>query len=75
MTRSPEAYEAAKTHAPAIRSALILLFSAIDPETLSTIEGKVALQEDARATADQVIEELAGVTGVDAIFLTSLVLQ
>ncbi|MEM8768677.1 MAG: flagellar basal body-associated FliL family protein [Pseudomonadota bacterium] len=75
MTRSPEVFEAAKVHAPAIRSALIMLFSDVEPESLSTIEGKKTLQEDARTTTDTVLEELAGVSGVDAIYLTSLVLQ
>ncbi|MGE0623957.1 MAG: flagellar basal body-associated FliL family protein [Pseudomonadales bacterium] len=75
MTRSSEAYEAAKVHAPAIRNALIMLFSTADYDALSTVEGKRALQESSRARIDEVLEELAGVSGVDAIYFTSLVFQ
>ena len=75
MTRNQEVYEAAKLHAPAIRSALIMLFSTANYDALSTLEGKRALQEDARNRINEVLEELAGVSGVDAVYLTSLVFQ
>ena len=75
MTRKPEVFDAAKLHAPAIRSALIMLFSTADYDALATVEGKRALQEDSRARIDEVLEELAGVSGVDAVYLTSLVFQ
>ena len=75
MTRNSDVFEAARVHRPAIRSALIMLFSDVEPETLASTEGKRTLQEDARATTDRVLEELAGVSGVDAVYLTSLVLQ
>ncbi len=75
MTRDTEVYEAAKLHAPAIRSALILLFGEVDPDSLHNLEGKQKLQEDARVKTDEVLMELAGVKGVDKIYLTSLVFQ
>lgn len=75
MTRDTEVYEAAKLHAPAIRSALIMLFSTVEYESLSTLAGKQALQESARSRIDEVLIELAGVEGVDAVYLTSMVFQ
>lgn len=75
MTRNAEVYDAAKLHAPAIRSALIMLFSTVDYDALATVEGKRALQDDARARIDEVLQELAGVSGVNAVYLTSLVFQ
>ena len=75
MTRDTEVYEAAKLHAPAIRSALIMLFSTVEYESLSTLAGKQALQESARSRIDEVLNELAGVEGVDAVYLTSMVFQ
>ncbi len=75
MTRDTEVYEAAKLHAPAIRSALIMLFSTVEYESLSTVDGKRALQDSARARIDEVLSELAGVEGVDAVYLTSMVFQ
>lgn len=75
MTRNTEVYEAAKLHAPAIRSALIMQFSTAEFDALSTLAGKEQLQENARIRVDEVLRELAGVEGVDAIYLTSLVFQ
>jgi flagellar FliL protein len=75
MTRNAEVHEAAKLHAPAIRSALILLFSTVPYDSLSTVEGKEQLRESARVRIDEVLMELAGVEGVEAVYLTSMVFQ
>lgn len=75
MTRDPDVFEAAKLHAPAIRSALIMLFSTVPYDSLSTLEGKEQLQESARKRIDEVLMELAGVEGIDAVYLTSMVFQ
>jgi flagellar FliL protein len=75
MTRDAEVFEAAKLHAPAIRSALIMLFSTVPYGSLSTLEGKQALQDSARERIDEVLMELAGVEGIDAVYLTSMVFQ
>ena len=75
MTRDPKVFDAAKTHSPAIRSALIMLFGNVNFEEVSSSQGKKDLQEQARATADEVLVELAGVEGIDALYLTSFVIQ
>lgn len=75
MTRDAEVFEAARLHAPAIRSALIMLFSTIAYDSLSTLEGKQALQDSARERIDEVLLELAGVEGIDAVYMTSMVFQ
>ncbi len=75
MTRDTEVFDAAKTHSPAIRSALIMLFGNVDFNEISTTEGKKNLQEEARVTADDVLKDLAGVQGIDALYLTSFVIQ
>lgn len=75
MTRDKEVFEAAKLHSPAIRSALIMQFSTVPYSSLSTVEGKQALQDSARERCDEVLEDLAGVKGVDAVYLTSMVFQ
>ena len=75
MSRNPEVYEAAKLHAPAIRSALIMLFSTVEYDSLSTVAGKQALQDSAQERIDEVLMELAGVEGIDAVYLTSMVFQ
>ena len=75
MTRDAEVFDAARLHAPAIRSALIMLFSTVPYDSLSTVEGKEALQGSARERVDEVLMELAGVEGVDAVYFTSMVFQ
>ena len=75
MTRNAEVYEAARLHAPAIRSALIMLFSTVPYDSLATVEGKEALQDSARVRIDEVLMELAGVEGIDAVYMTSMVFQ
>lgn len=75
MTRDTKVFDAAKIHSPAIRSALIMLFGNVDFEKIITTEGKKELQEEARLTAEEVLKELAGVEGIDALYLTSFVVQ
>jgi flagellar FliL protein len=75
MTRNTEVFEAAKLHAPAIRSALIMLFSTVPYASLSTVEGKQQLQDSARVRIDEVLMDLAGVEGIDAVYMTSMVFQ
>jgi len=75
MTRNTEVFEAAKLHAPAIRSALIMLFSTVPYASLATVEGKQQLQDSARVRIDEVLMDLAGVEGIDAVYMTSMVFQ
>ena len=75
MTRNTEVYEAARLHAPAIRSALIMLFSTVEFDSLSTVAGKQAQQDSARERIDEVLLELSGIEGVDAVYFTSMVFQ
>ena len=58
MTRDTDVFEAAKLHAPAIRSALIMQFSTVPYSSLSTVEGKQALQDSARERCDENEREL-----------------
>jgi len=75
MTRDPDVFEAAKIHSPAIRSELIMLFGNVNFDEVSSSDGKKALQETARAKADEVLQSLAGVEGINALYLTSFVIQ
>lgn len=75
MTRNKEVYEAAKTHSPAIRNALIMLFGTVNHNDITTLEGKEKVREEARVVADEVLMELSGQQGIDALYLTSFVIQ
>lgn len=75
MTREPEVQELLKQHMPMIRSQLVLLFSSQSSEELATREGKEKLIQKTLATIQGVLEEETGVTGVEAVYFTSLVMQ
>ena len=76
MTRDAEVFEAAQLHAPAIRSALIMLFSTVPYD--SSVHGGRKRGPPGAAPGyriDEVLMELAGVEGIDAVYLTSMVFQ
>ncbi|QBQ53511.1 flagellar basal body-associated FliL family protein [Nitrosococcus wardiae] len=75
MARDSEIIEAIKNHRPAIRNSLLLLLSHQDYETLHTIEGKEQLREAARHEINQVLEDQAGIKGVEAVYFTSFIMQ
>ncbi len=75
MTRDKDLFDAARVHSPAIRSALIMLLGTIDYESLATREGKERLQDQAKSVTDEVLMDLAGRQGIDAVYLTSFVIQ
>lgn len=73
--RDPDVIEHIKTHSPAIRNALVMLFSGQDPAELNTREGKEKLQKAVVAEVNRVLEEQTGSGGVDNVFFTSFVMQ
>lgn len=75
MARDSEIIEAIKTHTPAIRNNLLLLLSHQDYETIHTVEGKGQLREAARDEINQVLEDQAGIKGVEAVYFTSFIMQ
>jgi len=75
MTRDPEAAEQVKTHMPLIRNNLVMLFSSLDYQTISTIAGKQKIRDEALAEVQNVMKQETGKTGVEAIYFTSFVMQ
>jgi len=75
MTRDQDVNEAIVQHRPAIRQELLLLLAEADVSNLGSREGKEALSEKARAAADAVLLEFAGVEGVEELHFTSFVIQ
>lgn len=75
MTRNPLVEERVKTHMPVIRNNLVLLFSSQTYETVSTLEGKEGLREEALGVIQKVLEEETGDPGIDAVYFTSFVMQ
>ncbi len=75
MTYDESVLEVVRTHMPAIRNDLILLFSEQDSSTLVTPEGKNALRATTLATIQKVVEKESGNKGVDEVYFTSFVMQ
>lgn len=75
MGRDPVALEAAKTHLPRIRNALLMLLSQQAPADLATREGKEKLQQAALSEVQKVLEAETGKPVVEAVYFTSFVMQ
>lgn len=75
MSRDALALDAAKTHVPMLRNALLLLFGQQKPEDLATRAGKEKLQQAALAEVQRVLKAETGKPVVDAVYFTSFVMQ
>lgn len=75
MTRKPEVEAQVATHMPVIRNNLVLLFSSQTYDSVSTLEGKELLREEALGVVQKILEEETGDPGVEAVYFTSFVMQ
>lgn len=76
MTRDPHTAEELKTHDPVIRNDLLLLLGNQKYETISTREGKEALQHQALEAIRNIIKTNGGkAESVDSVLFTSFVMQ
>lgn len=75
MTRGAEVPDQVKLHMPAIRNNLVLLFSAQTFDSVSTLEGKEGLREEALEVIQEILEEETGDPGIEAVYFTSFVMQ
>ncbi len=76
VTRDRAVELGVKRHIPAVREALTLVFSGKSAEELATLEGKKALQEEAKEAVQEVLaneEELR--KGVETVYFTTFVMQ
>lgn len=75
MTRDKNIIDQINTHKPPIRSNLLLLFDGQEAEVMKTREGKEALLQMITDDINKSLEELAGVSGVEAAYFDSFLLQ
>ena len=75
MTRNSQVEQHIRTHMPVIRNNLVLLFSSQTYETVSTLEGKEALREEALTVIQKILEEETGDPGIESVYFTSFVMQ
>lgn len=75
MGRDQKKMDEAKRHIPAIRNALVILFSSQTYESVSTMEGKEKLRQEALGKIQGILDEEVGEPVVENVFITSLVMQ
>jgi flagellar FliL protein len=75
MAHDQKALDAAKASEPAVRNALVMLFSSQDAKTLISREGKEKLRSDALAEISKIVAERTKGASLDAVYFTSFVMQ
>ena len=77
MSRDQVTINTVRDHTPAIRNALILLFSGAIYEEVTTREGKEKMLSDGLEEIRRVMNEVTGeeVEGIEAAYFTALVIQ
>jgi len=75
MAHDQKALDAAKASEPAVRNALVMLFSSQDAKTLISREGKEKLRSDALAEISKIVAERTRGATLDAVYFTSFVMQ
>jgi len=75
MAHDQKVLDAAKASEPAVRNALVMLFSSQDAKTLISREGKEKLRSDALAEISKIVAERTKGATLDAVYFTSFVMQ
>ena len=75
MARDQKALDAAKASEPAVRNALVMLFSSQDAKTLVSRDGKEKLRTEALAEIQKIVSERAKGAALEAVYFTSFVMQ
>lgn len=74
MAHDQKALDAAKASEPAVRNALVMLFSSQDAKTLISRDGKEKLRTDALDEIRKIVSERTRAP-LDAVYFTSFVMQ
>lgn len=64
-----------KTHTPAIRNGLVMLYSSQDSVVLNTRAGKEELLKQTLDEINRVLKQQTGIAGVENVYFTSFVMQ
>jgi flagellar protein FliL len=75
MAHDQKALDAAKASEPAVRNALVMLFSSQDAKTLISRDGKEKLRSDALDEIRKIVAERTRGATLDAVYFTSFVMQ
>ena len=75
MARDQDVINAVREHAPVIRNDLILLYTNVVYEEVTTREGKEKMLSDGLLQVQNIMQERIGEPGVEALYFTGLVIQ
>jgi flagellar FliL protein len=75
MSRSPEGIVTAKHHMPAVRHHLLMLLSEQSLESLSSVEAKQQLMQDALLKIQELLVAESGNPSIEAVFFTDFVVE
>ena len=75
MARDQDVINAVREHAPVIRNDLILLYTNVLYEDVTTREGKEKMLADGLAQVQAIMTEQIGEPGVEALYFSGLVIQ
>jgi flagellar protein FliL len=75
LVESGEQAEKIKTHMPAIRDKLILLFSGRNPEQISEVPEREKLRQSAKSEIQKVLERYHAGKGLKDVFFTDFMIQ
>ena len=75
MAREQKIVDHVKNHAAVIRNSLILMFSNVDYETITTREGKQEMLDEALVEIQDIVMKETGDEGVEAVYFTGLIIQ
>jgi len=75
MSHDQEIISLAKTNLPMLQHSIRRLLSKQNLASVSTLEGRTALQAKALATINTILKEESGKEGIEGFFFTSFILQ
>ena len=75
MVRDDDVVDDLKLHMPAIRDAIIMLFSSKSEDDLITNEGKEKFRQEILQSIRDTLEGLTGKPGVEAVYFSNFVMQ
>lgn len=75
MTRDSSMVDEIKKHMPLIRNNLVLLLSSQTVASLQSAEGKESVRLQALTAIQNVLQAEIGVPGIEAVYITSMVIQ
>lgn len=75
MSRDEEVLQKVQMYLPRVRNDLIMLFSRLTKESISTEEARLKIQQDALDTVNTVLQQESGKAGIEAVYFSKFVMQ